>query len=56
MSKFEVMATVWSDEQNAQVKVVIGEFDRYMNARIFADAYSAYYPSATEIVEYKRCK
>ena len=56
MSKFEVMATVWSSEQQKQMQIVIGEFDEYMNAKIFADAYSAYYSSTTEIVEYKRCK
>lgn len=56
MSKFEVMATVWSDEQQKQMQIVIGEFDEYMNARIFAKAYSDYYSSTTEIIEYKRCK
>lgn len=54
MSKFEVWATVWSNEHEKQIKVVAGEFDRYMNAKLFADAYSKYYSAAAEIVEYIR--
>ena len=54
MSKYEVWVTVWSEEYKKQIKVVAGEFDRYMNAKIFADAYSAYYSATAEIVEYTR--
>ena len=54
MSKYEVWVTVWSEEHKKQIKVVAGEFDRFMNAKIFADAYSAHYSATAEIVEYTR--
>lgn len=54
MSKFEVLTTVWSDEEKKQVKVVAGEFDRFMNAKLFADAYENHYSAKAEIVEYVR--
>lgn len=53
-NKYEVWATIWSNEYKKQIKVVVGEFDRCMNAKIFADAYSRYYSATTEIVEYTR--
>lgn len=54
MKKFEVWVTVWSDEYKKQIKVVAGEFDRFMNAKLFADAYSAHYSATAEIVEWER--
>ena len=54
MSRFEVWVTVWSEEYEKQIKVMAGEFDRYMNAKIFADAYEEYYSTIVEIVEYTR--
>ena len=51
---FEVWVTVWSEEYKQQIKKVAGTFDRYMNAKIFADAYSAHYSATAEIVEYVR--
>lgn len=54
MSKYEVWVTVWSEEYKKQVKVVAGEFDRFMNAKLFADAYSQHYSATAEIVEYTR--
>lgn len=52
MSKYEVWVKIWSEEQKAQIKVVAGTFDRYMNAKLFADAYKEHYSSEAEIVEY----
>ena len=52
--KYEVVVTVWSDEYRKQIQKVAGSFDEYMNARLFADAYSRYYSSDTKIVEYKK--
>lgn len=53
MSKYEVCVTVWSEEQKARIKVVAGTFDRFMNAKLFADAYRNYYAvSNVEIIEY----
>lgn len=54
MEKYEVWVTVWSGEFNQQVKKVAGEFDKFMNAKLFADAYKAYYSASAEIVEYVR--
>ena len=54
MSKYEVLATIWSEEHKKQIKTVIGEFDRYMNAKLFADAYSTHYSTTAEIIEYRR--
>lgn len=54
MNKYEVWVTVWSNEYKKQIKVVAGEFDKYFNAKLFADAYSKYYHATTEIVEYTR--
>ena len=54
MSKFEVWVTVWSEEHEKQIKIVAGEFNNYMNAKLFADAYSRFYSATAEIVEYTR--
>ena len=54
MSKFEVWVTMWSEEQHKQIKVIAGEFDRYINAKLFADAYANHYSAHPEIVEYVR--
>ena len=53
-NKYEVWVTVWSDEYKQQIKKVAGEFGRYMDAKLFADAYSSHYSASTEIVEYTR--
>lgn len=54
MSKYEVLTILWSEEHKKQIKEVIGEFNRYINAKIFADAYSAHYSATTEIIEYRK--
>ena len=54
MSKFEVWVTVWRNEHQKQIKVVAGEFDSYMNAKLFANAYSEHYSATAEIVEHIR--
>ena len=53
-SKYEVWVTVWSDEYKQPIKKVAGEFGRYMDAKLFAGAYSSHYSASTEIVEYTR--
>lgn len=53
-AKYEVVVTRWSDEDKRQVKVVAGEFGRFMDAKLFADAYANYYKANPEIVEYVR--
>lgn len=47
---FKVIATVWDDKLEKQVKVVVGEFDRISNANLFKRAYEAHYNVETELV------
>lgn len=47
--KFVVIATVWSEEEKKQVKVIRGMFAEYLDAELFAKAYSEFYKTATEI-------
>ena len=49
--KYMVIATKWSEEIKTQVKYVAGEFDEYMNASIFKQAYNEYYSANAYIVE-----
>lgn len=52
MKKYEVIITKWSSEEMAQIQKVAGTFDTYMNAKLFAKAYSEYYSATVEIREY----
>jgi hypothetical protein len=54
MSKYEVWVTRWSEEHNKQVKVIAGEFDKFINAKLFAKAYAEHYSATAEIVEYAK--
>lgn len=49
---YYVIATRWDDEVRAQVKYIAGEFDSFVNAKIFRDAYNAHY-SANAYIEDK---
>lgn len=55
MRKFEVIAPVWSSEEKRQARVVVGSFDKLMNARLFADVYSKHYSVVTEIADVFEC-
>lgn len=48
--KHFVIATHWDDEKKAIVKYIAGEFDSYMNASIFRDAYNAHFSANAKIV------
>lgn len=50
--KYGVLVTVWSDEQKKQIKVIAGEFDKFINAKLFAEAYKKHYSASAEIIEY----
>ena len=54
MSKYEVIVTVWSREENRQIQIVGGTFTDYMCAKLFADSYKNHYSANAEIVEYIR--
>lgn len=47
--RFVVIATVWSEEEKKQVKTICGMFARYIEAELFAKAYSEYYKAVAEI-------
>lgn len=49
--KYFVIATHWDDNRKAQVKYIAGQFDNYMNARIFKEAYNDHYKTDAVIVE-----
>lgn len=49
--KYMVIATKWDEELAKQVKYVAGEFDIYMNAVIFKQAYNTHYSADAYIVE-----
>lgn len=47
--RFVVLATVWSEEKKKQVKVIRGMFAEYVDAELFAKAYSECYKTVAEI-------
>lgn len=54
MNKYYVIINKWDSTKNKMIEgMVIGEFDNYMNASLFANAYENYYSSSTKIVEVK---
>ena len=46
---FVLIATVWIVEQKKQVKTICGMFARYIEAELFAKAYSEHYKTTAEI-------
>jgi hypothetical protein len=49
--KYFVIATKWDSEKEAAVKYIAGEFDSYMNASLFRDAYNKHYSAHAKVVE-----
>lgn len=49
--KYFVIATHWDDNKQAQVKYIAGEFNSYMNASLFKNAYNEHYKADASIVE-----
>ena len=54
MSKYEVWITKFSEEHKGQIKVIAGEFNEYMMAKLFAQAYADHYKATVEIIEYRK--
>lgn len=52
--RFVVIATVWSEEEKKQVKVIRGMFAEYLDAELFAKAYSEFYKAVPEIKDVNR--
>ena len=54
MKKYYVIINKCDSTKNKMVEgMIIGEFDNFMNASLFANAYENYYSSSTKIVEVK---
>lgn len=53
MQKYFVIAKKWSNERQAVVKYIAGEFPSYINAAIFRDAYNVHYSANAVVVEEK---
>lgn len=49
--KYQVLAKKWYLEQEAQVTYIAGEFPDYVNAKIFAEAYTNHFYTKTTIVK-----
>lgn len=52
--RFVVIVTVWSEEEKKQVKVIRGMFAEYLDAELFAKAYSEFYKTVPEIKDVNR--
>lgn len=49
--EYQVIAKKWYLEQEAQVEYIAGEFPDYVNAKIFAEAYTNHFCARTTIVK-----
>ena len=49
--KYFVIATHWDDKKKAQVKYIAGQFEKYVNASLFKQAYNECYHADAKIVE-----
>lgn len=49
--EYQVLAIKWSLEKGAQVEYIAGEFPDYVNAKIFAEAYTNHFYTKTTIVK-----
>ena len=51
--RYEVKAKLWNDEINMIVYKVVGSFDDYVCASLFAEAYSKHYSAGADIITYQ---
>lgn len=51
MKRYFVVATKWSDEDNAQIKYIAGEFTEYHLALIFKEAYNNHYKADATVID-----
>lgn len=51
MKKYMVLAIQWDSESRQQREFIIGEFNTYMNAALFRDAYNKHYSASARIQE-----
>lgn len=50
MSNYFVVATKYDEKVEKQIKVIVGQFKDFVNAKIFRDAYNEFYSTDAEIV------
>lgn len=51
MKRYYVIATIWSEEDKAQIKTIAGEFTAYSNAILFKEAYNEKYSADAYITD-----
>ena len=51
MRKYFVIATMWNSEKQKQVDEIIGEFDKFHNAKLFRESYNNFYNATAYIKE-----
>ena len=49
--KYFVIATKWSEDAEAQIKYIAGEFSTFMNAKLFCEAYNNFYKATAKVVD-----
>ena len=49
--KYFVIATHWDNNKQVQAKYIAGEFNSYMNASLFKNAYNEHYKADAVIVD-----
>ena len=53
LRKYFVIAKKWDSDKKKVVEYIAGEFDEYMNARLFQKAYNEHYSTDARVVEAK---
>ena len=51
MQKYFVIATIWDSDKKKQVETIIGEFDKFHNAKLFKESYNNFYHATSHIKE-----
>lgn len=53
MKKYFVKAKKWDEDKKKVIEYIAGEFDDWVNASIFRNAYNEYYKAEATVVEFK---
>ena len=49
--KYVVIATKWDSTEKTSIKYIAGQFDSFINAKIFSEAYNIHFSANSKIVE-----
>jgi len=50
MSNYFVVAAKYDEKVEKQIKVIVGQFKDFVNAKIFMDAYNKFYSTDAKVV------